>query len=429
MPFDFRKGDSTMIRRFLPAALAAILLTACGGSKTLVRPMMDEFSGYERDIQSLKPLPPAADVLSLAQGKRDQARPLVDKGNDKEAAPIMDEALADVRLALALARADAAQNRADQCLQKVDRAREDWNEVILMLEQTERVAARTISEVSREEPDLPVGSPLPATLIDGAKLPVMTSAELRAAFDGWLSAARARNVSTADLESRFNGRLRIVEDPKTKDEERPRHQYAAGRTVQELEGRVREQKALDLCAQSTELAAQFGDAREQALRATLELERSLKDDLRSQLEEARAEAQARQADLYESLRKLEGRFLSLKKTARGTIVSLADILFDFGKATLKRDVEFNLVKIATILEQFPEMQIEVEGHTDNVGSEEYNLDLSRRRAQAVADFMASQGLPMERMTVAGYGFSRPVEENTTEAGRQKNRRVDLVINE
>jgi outer membrane protein OmpA-like peptidoglycan-associated protein len=418
-----------MIRRFLPAVLAAILLAACGGPKTLVQPMVDEFQGYERDVRALNPLAPAADVLTLAQGKRDQARPLLDQGNDKEAAPIMDEALADVRVALALARADAAQNRADDCLQKVDSAREDWNEVILMLEQTERVAARTISDVSREEPELPAGAPLPATLIDGAKLPVMTGAEMRAAFDAWRAAARDRNVSSADLESRFNGRMTLIEDPKGKDEDRPRHVYAAGRTLQELEGRVREQRALDLCAQSTELAARFGDAREQALRATLELERSLKDDLRAELEAARAEAQARQADLYESLQKLEGRFLSLKKTARGTIVSLADILFDFGKATLKRDVEFNLVKIATILEQFPEMQIAVEGHTDNVGSEEYNLDLSRRRAQAVADFMASQGLDMERVTVAGYGFSRPVEDNSTEAGRQKNRRVDLVINE
>lgn len=418
-----------MLRRFLPALLAAIFLTACGGSKTLVRPMMDEFTSYERDVRALNPLPPASEILTLAQGKRDQAQPLADKGNDREAAPIMDEALADIRVAMALARADAAQNRADQCLQKVDRAREDWNEVILMLEQTERVAARNVDGVPREEPELPAGGALPPTVVDHQKVPIMTGAELRAAFNGWLAAARERGATTADLESRFNGRMTMVEDPKGKDEDRPRHLYVVGRTLQELEGRVREQKALDICAESTELAARFGDAREQALRATLELERSLKDDLRTQLEAARAEAQARQADLYESLQKLEGRFLSLKRTARGTIVSLADILFDFGKATLKRDVEFNLVKIATILEQFPEMQIAVEGHTDNVGSEEYNLDLSRRRAQAVADFMSTHGLNMERMTVAGYGFSRPVEENTTEEGRQKNRRVDLVINE
>jgi OmpA-OmpF porin, OOP family len=75
------------------------------------------------------------------------------------------------------------------------------------------------------------------------------------------------------------------------------------------------------------------------------------------------------------------------------------------------------------------MNIHVEGHTDNVGTAEYNLDLSLRRATAVRDFLVSQGVAAERLTVEGLGFARPVAENDTEAGRQKNRRVDLVINE
>jgi OOP family OmpA-OmpF porin len=108
-------------------------------------------------------------------------------------------------------------------------------------------------------------------------------------------------------------------------------------------------------------------------------------------------------------------------------VSLADILFDFDKATLRRDVEFNLVKIATILNQFPEMKIVIEGHTDSVGTEEYNLGLSQRRAKAVFEFLISQGVAEERMSWEGYGESRPVADNDTEEGRQRNRRVDLVI--
>jgi outer membrane protein OmpA-like peptidoglycan-associated protein len=203
----------------------------------------------------------------------------------------------------------------------------------------------------------------------------------------------------------------------------------AGRNLQELEARVREREALDSCVKSTSLAGRYGEARDKALRATLDLERSLKADLRDELEKARQEALDRQADMYDALQKLEGRFATITKNARGTIVSLADILFDFNKATLKRDVEFNLVKIATILEQFPEMNIQVEGHTDNVGTPEYNLDLSRRRAQAVADFMSTQGVDKPRLTVQGFGLTQPVADNATDAGRQKNRRVDLVINE
>jgi outer membrane protein OmpA-like peptidoglycan-associated protein len=124
---------------------------------------------------------------------------------------------------------------------------------------------------------------------------------------------------------------------------------------------------------------------------------------------------------------MEGKFASIRRDARGTIVSLADILFDFDKATLRRDVEFNLVKIATILNQFAEMKVLVEGHTDNIGTEEYNLGLSKRRAQAVSEFLVSQGVVATRLSFEGYGESRPVADNATDAGRQKNRRVDLVI--
>jgi OOP family OmpA-OmpF porin len=108
-------------------------------------------------------------------------------------------------------------------------------------------------------------------------------------------------------------------------------------------------------------------------------------------------------------------------------VSLADILFDFDRATLRRNVEFNLVKIATILNQFPEMKILVEGHTDSIGTDEYNLDLSKRRAETVYHFLVSQDVEESRMSWEGYGESRPVADNDTDDGRQRNRRVDLII--
>jgi outer membrane protein OmpA-like peptidoglycan-associated protein len=173
----------------------------------------------------------------------------------------------------------------------------------------------------------------------------------------------------------------------------------------------------------------LGNERDAGLRASLELERGLRDDLRAELEKAREEARTRQQQIYEAMQSLEGKYARITQSARGTIVSLADILFDFDKATLKRNVEFSLVKVATILNQFEEMKISVEGHTDNIGKPDYNLDLSKRRAQAVHDFLVSQEVAPERMTVDGFGMTRPVADNGTEEGRQKNRRVDLVIQE
>ena len=88
----------------------------------------------------------------------------------------------------------------------------------------------------------------------------------------------------------------------------------------------------------------------------------------TELEKAREEARTRQQQIYEAMQSLEGKYARITQSARGTIVSLADILFDFDKATLKRNVEFSLVKVATILNQFSEMRIAVEGHTDNIGN-------------------------------------------------------------
>ncbi len=155
----------------------------------------------------------------------------------------------------------------------------------------------------------------------------------------------------------------------------------------------------------------------------------MKDTARRQLEDERSRMEDRQSQLYGSLKQFEGKFASIRREARGTIMSLSDILFDFDRATLRRDAELNLAKVAVILDQFPEMHITVEGHTDNVGAEEYNLKLSERRAQAVRDFLVSQGVEAARLDTRGYGMSQPVASNETAEGRQKNRRVDLVIAE
>jgi outer membrane protein OmpA-like peptidoglycan-associated protein len=155
----------------------------------------------------------------------------------------------------------------------------------------------------------------------------------------------------------------------------------------------------------------------------------MKDTARSDLEEERARQADREQKLYESLKQFEGKFASIRREARGTIMSLSDILFDFGKSELRREAELNVAKLTVILQQFPEMHITVEGHTDNVGSEEYNLKLSEKRAKSVLDFLVKEGVTPERLKLKGYGMSQPVVSNESAEGRQKNRRVDLVIRE
>jgi outer membrane protein OmpA-like peptidoglycan-associated protein len=103
------------------------------------------------------------------------------------------------------------------------------------------------------------------------------------------------------------------------------------------------------------------------------------------------------------------------------------LLFDVNKATLRDASKAELAKLAQILNKYPDTNILVEGHTDNTGSEEYNLELSRQRAQSVENYLASLNVNPTRFTIMGYGESQPIATNQTAEGRQQNRRVDLAI--
>lgn len=116
-----------------------------------------------------------------------------------------------------------------------------------------------------------------------------------------------------------------------------------------------------------------------------------------------------------------------RNSARGLIVNLPDILFDLNKATLKPETQIVIAKLAGILLMMPELKVGVEGYTDATGSDDYNLKLSRQRADAVSGFLEAQAIESSRLASTGYGESRPVASNDTAEGRRKNRRVEIII--
>ncbi len=118
-----------------------------------------------------------------------------------------------------------------------------------------------------------------------------------------------------------------------------------------------------------------------------------------------------------------------RSTARGTIVNLPDILFDVSKSTLKPEAKLVIAKLAGILLIMGDLNTRIEGHTDSTGGYDYNMSLSEARATSVRDFLFEQGIKGARMTVEGYGPDRPIAENTSNEGRAKNRRVEIVIAE
>ena len=137
--------------------------------------------------------------------------------------------------------------------------------------------------------------------------------------------------------------------------------------------------------------------------------------------------QAREAQAQSLERELAD--LKAKKTDRGLVVTLGDVLFDTGKATLKPGAYATVDRLAQALKQSTDRKVEIEGHTDSVGNEDYNLVLSERRAQAVQAALFERGVSSEQITTLGKGEMAPVASNDTASGRQENRRVELIFQE
>jgi outer membrane protein OmpA-like peptidoglycan-associated protein len=141
----------------------------------------------------------------------------------------------------------------------------------------------------------------------------------------------------------------------------------------------------------------------------------------------RQKAEAEKAELRAQLLKQFNAILETRDTARGLIVNMSDVLFDTGKYTLRPGAREKLARVGGIISGHPGLRLEVEGHTDSVGGNEYNQRLSEQRAAAVRDYLVQQGLSMNSVTAKGFGKTQPVASNETAAGRQQNRRVELVV--
>ncbi len=137
--------------------------------------------------------------------------------------------------------------------------------------------------------------------------------------------------------------------------------------------------------------------------------------------------EAEQAALRVVLLKQFNAILQTQDTARGLIVNMSDVLFDTAKHTLRPLAREKLAKVAGIVAGHPGLKLDIEGHTDSVGSDEYNQALSERRSAAVSEYLTGQGMPASSVTSKGMGETHPVASNDNAAGRQKNRRVEIVI--
>jgi outer membrane protein OmpA-like peptidoglycan-associated protein len=147
------------------------------------------------------------------------------------------------------------------------------------------------------------------------------------------------------------------------------------------------------------------------------------DKSRLAAQQAETDKAAMRARLSEQLNSI----LQTRDTARGLIVSMSDVLFDTGKYSLKPGAREKLAKVAGILLAYPGLNIEVGGYTDNVGGDEMNQKLSENRASSVRDYLVQEGVTTNSVSARGFGNTLPVASNDNSAGRQQNRRVELLV--
>lgn len=158
--------------------------------------------------------------------------------------------------------------------------------------------------------------------------------------------------------------------------------------------------------------------------------RASQAELRAEALEAQAQAyQSRAQELEQTLLSMESEVASLKaeRTEAGIVLTLEDILFDVNKADLKPGADRTLDRVAEFLNKYEDRELEINGYTDATGSEEYNEDLSAQRAQSVQEALVERGVSSNRISIEGLGESNPVASNETPAGRQQNRRVEIVV--
>lgn len=230
--------------------------------------------------------------------------------------------------------------------------------------------------------------------------------------------------------------LKRQEDERIANQQRAAAEQAAqAKAAQEAEAQQRaqaeQQKAVaeQQKAAAERAAAQEAQARAEALKAQAEAERARAAALAEAQRQKDAAAQA-ERDKQELRAKLLAQFnrvLPTRDTPRGLVVNMGDVLFDTGKADLRQAAREALARLAGVVSNYPSLHLDIEGHTDSTGSANFNQTLSEKRANAVRDYLISQGLSPDSLTAVGLGQDNPVADNSTAAGRQQNRRVEIVI--
>jgi outer membrane protein OmpA-like peptidoglycan-associated protein len=248
-------------------------------------------------------------------------------------------------------------------------------------------------------------------LIAVAREAVQTAEDAREIAVKKMGEEREANERQASTDAQTRSRAEADEATRQKDK-------ALSQAAEDA-AKAKSQLADSQAASDAAIAAAQADAEKSRLAALAESEQARKV--------AADQSEQEKQELRNKLAVQLNLILETRDSARGLIVNISDVLFDTGKYTLKPGAREKLAKVSGIILAYPSLNLEVEGNTDSVGTEESNMKLSENRANAVRDYLVEQGISSSSVEARGFGESQPVATNDTAAGRQQNRRVELVV--
>jgi outer membrane protein OmpA-like peptidoglycan-associated protein len=254
------------------------------------------------------------------------------------------------------------------------------------------------------------------------------------------TAARGATQSAEDsrvLTLRAKERERLAGDKRRMEDERAKAEADAKAAQAQSEEDARRRAQAEADRASAEKAR--GDAEQQQAASLAEQQKAQAEASQAQAEadKARLAAEESERQRQDAVRQKEemrarllaqlNQVLQTRDSARGLIVNMPDVLFDTAQYNLKPGARERLARISGIVLAYPDLKLQIEGHTDSIGSDEYNQRLSEKRAGAVRDYLVGSGVSMNNVVATGLGKTDPVADNTTAAGRKLNRRVEMIV--
>jgi outer membrane protein OmpA-like peptidoglycan-associated protein len=267
-------------------------------------------------------------------------------------------------------------------------------------------------------------------LIAVSREAVQTAEDAREIAVKKMGEVRLANERQDSADAQANSQARADEATRQKERAQRDASNAQNATAQ-AESDTAQARIDAAAAQAAAEKAQSENAANQASSATAlsaaqaDADQSRRDTLTAQ--QATQQAEADKAAMRTRLSMQLNAILQTRETARGLIVSMSDVLFDTGKFSLKPGAREKLAKVAGILLAYPGLNIEVGGYTDNVGTDDMNQTLSENRAGSVRDYLVQEGVLANSVSSRGFGNTLPVASNDNSAGRQQNRRVELLV--